>query len=62
MMLAVEHHVSISIGGLLVGLLLGALAYILGVWLAGETGVPVLRAVGAIIGVLIFIVLGFHFY
>lgn len=53
--------VSVSVGGLILGLLLGALIYLLGVWLAGETGQWIFRAIGAILAVIVFIALGFSF-
>lgn len=54
--------VSVSIGGLILGLLIGALVYVFGDWAAKETGAAVLRIVGAIVAVVVFVVLGFDFH
>lgn len=62
-MLATVHNsgVTVSVGGIIIGLLLGALIYVIGTWLAGETGAAVLRPVSAILAVVVFVVLAFDF-
>lgn len=61
-MIASVHHVDVSVGGIIIGLLVAALVYLLGTWLAGETGQPVFRPIGAILAVLVFVVMAFSFY
>jgi uncharacterized protein YacL len=51
--------ISVSGVGLVVGFILGVLIYILGVWAARETAQPMLRVAGAVVGVIVFLVLGF---
>ena len=55
-------EVSVSVGGIVIGLLLGALVYFVSVWLAGEAGQPALRVIGAILAIIVFVVLGFDFH
>lgn len=62
-LLAAVHSdcVSVSIGGLILGLLLGALVFLIGAWLAGEAGQPIIRIIGAFLGVIVFVALAFDF-
>lgn len=56
-----DGGVSVSVGGLLIGLLVGVLIYVIGVWLARETGASIIRVAAAVIAVIVFLLLGFDF-
>lgn len=57
-----EKEIDVSVGGLIIGLLLGVLVYLVGAWAARESGHGILAVIGAVVGVIVFIVLGFEFY
>ena len=61
-LLIAASEIDVSAGGLVVGLILGVICYLVGVWAARASGHPELRIVGALVGVLVFFVLGFDIY
>ena len=56
-----DSDVSISVLGIILGIILGVLVYVLCDWAAGRTGYGILRVVGALLGLVIFVLLAFDF-
>lgn len=54
--------VHVSVGGLILGALIGVGLYLLGQWLAGETGQRFFYYAGIVLGLLVFFLLGFDIY
>lgn len=56
-----DSDVGISVLGIILGLVLGALVYVIGDFAAKHTGQPILRVVGALLALVVFVLLAFDF-
>jgi hypothetical protein len=56
-----DSDVSISVLGIILGIILGVLVYVFCDWAAGRTGYGLLRVVGVLLGLVIFVLLAFDF-
>lgn len=55
----VEGGIAVSVGGLVIGAILALVIYLIADYLAQREGQPIIKTIGVVIALIVFLVLGF---